>query len=220
MKYLFNGNLAPEIIEGWFNKDVLCLYGASKSYTIDHSELRKISNENIMRPLKKGRGSSTLINPIGISQWICRTMKLSVHEKIEYIKELEDQKLIDKKKYLFYPRIETDFMKELNDTFNELGYFGMEKQYNVYEGIICDAYININNKKIIIEFDENRHLAYDENKEKIRENKIIEYGYYIIRIDDKSSTGKSIGFILKSIKEIINKKNKNNIFKIWNNYGN
>ena len=133
---------------------------------------------------------------------------------------MEDQKLIERKEYLFNPRIETNFMKELNDAFNELGYTDMRKQYNVYDGIVCDAYININNKKIIIEFDENRHIAYDENKETIRENKILECGYYIIRIDDKSSIGKSIGFILKSIKEIITNKNKQNIFKIWINYGN
>lgn len=137
------------------------------------------------------RTNVTLINKIGVSEFISKS-KL-IHE--ERKKELALQFELDDHLFI-YSRKEIEF-KSLIISFMEA--FGYTVKHQFYIGKYrADFYIPEIN--MIIEYDENNHLDYDKDKEKEREDFIIkETGADIVRVDDKNDIY-NLGIIAKRMK--------------------
>ena len=157
-------------------------------------ECKKISDVNVCKPEKKGRGNYFSINANGIREWICHSIRFTPHEKRKFLKELSDQNLIDKNSIAYTSTKELNFFSVLQDILSELNINGLEIQRELNMCVVDAAFMDI-----AIEFDENMHISYNEEAEEDREKNITGQGYNIIRVNDKMSMGESIGIVLNAI---------------------
>lgn len=198
MEYNLNGFKVLEEEPGWFYRQILTLYMDSHMGNFPSNEMNKISPCNVKKIGTRGRGAKTLINGDGIAEWICRSIRFSIHEKIKFINELKTQKLISHDFNIVCSTSESDFFTSLSFLLEEIyPNYSIKRQQCIDESIIVDCVLN---DSIVIEFDEKMHVSYDYEAERIREEFIMNKGYSIVRIDDKCNIGKALGIILKTLK--------------------
>lgn len=80
------------------------------------------------------------------------------------------------------PRKESIFYSTLQSLLNQ---HSILLQRHLYlSGYFADCVLEIEDKKIVIEYDENKHKYYPKDKEMERENALRQLGYIILRVDD------------------------------------
>ena len=104
------------------------------------------------------------------------------------------------------PRSESSFYDSLYSIFKGSRLENIEIHRQVYlAGYRADIELVIPeyNKYFVIEYDENNHIGYDQNKEKEREIAIKQLGYEIIRIDDKLNPIESASLVYHKIMDTL-----------------
>lgn len=80
MEYLFNNVKVESVRDGWFKSSVFNVFIGGNSFK--HAELNRLNQDNIIRPDKKGRGSCVLVNGECIKEWISKSYRLSLFNKV------------------------------------------------------------------------------------------------------------------------------------------
>ena len=80
------------------------------------------------------------------------------------------------------PRKESIFYSTLQSLLNQ--HFILLQRHLYLAGYFADCVLEIEDKKIVIEYDENNHKYYSKDKEMERENALRQLGYIILRVDD------------------------------------
>ena len=160
----------------------------------ENKELEKVSSENILKNGLRGRNAKTYINAYGICDWICNSFRFTQYEKEKMINELKEQGLVGDDFIVSYTRPELDFFSNLCYLFDNMGLNVDIKRQEYIDGYIVDGLLD---NHIVVEYDENEHKGYDEDKEKERETRISYSGYELVRVSDKMPLGKSLGIVLK-----------------------
>jgi hypothetical protein len=155
-------------------------------------EFRKISKCNYIKG--KAGGKSGLINGEGIKEWLQNTLRFNQSDLEKWFEELKNYKIIKSSDY-YKSTKEINFFNNLIDYFSQTNKKISVKLQCVIGNYIVDAVIN----NTIVEYDENEHAGYNQDKEKERQDFLIKQGYQVIRINDKNSIGKNIGIITNMI---------------------
>ena len=198
MKYILNGMPITPVdsySDGvWFEwRNAFFHYVSDNCGVFDCKELKKISPCNIRCNGIRGRNRKTCINAIGISEWLCRSLRFTNEERIRYIEELKNYGLVPVSFEIQVSRKELDFFSEFQAFIRNVSpTASLKRQVNVCDSYIVDGLLD---GWLVIEYDENMHYSYDQIAEKERAETIKSYGYSLVRVNDKMSIGDCIGLV-------------------------
>lgn len=154
-----------------------------------HKEVVQISDIQDGLPAHMRSSKITLIDKPGVSSLILNSGKITKGRKEELISALGLDIVASSRK-------EIEFGEELKDFFCAWE-INVRTQYSVGKYRV-DFYIPALN--LVIEYDENEHKRYDEDKERERSLFISKtLGCDIIRVSDKNSNSYNIGEIAKEV---------------------
>lgn len=148
-----------------------------------------------------GKQKTLIINEKGLFKLIFKTRNLSQKKKELIIEQFRTNGFL-----INYPKVcisykEINFGEKLIDALKPFAFI-VSKQY-ICLGYKIDFYIESIN--IAIEYDENDHKYYDEKDQEIRQKNIEEYlKCDFIRVSENYSDEYNIGYVIKSIYEILN----------------
>lgn len=161
--------------------------------TNQSKELRNVSKANILA-VSGGRYRKTYISFDGVVEYLQKTTRISVSDKQEILKCLADQGLGEFSP-VFNTRKELAFFDELSGYLSAKGYEAeIHKQYPM-NGFVVDALIG----GVVIEYDEDCHISYDKEKEKIRDESILSSGLKLVRVSDRNSNGFNVGVVSEAL---------------------
>ena len=199
--------------EPWFvGKDAVIALGydlATHSYTdyvkkyCNKEDIKKLNKETQFQYVldldykKLGRKGGLLINEFGIQDLISNCKTKSEQYLYNFIQWLLSENLITPKLSI-HTRKEIEFLDELEDALRPFNIKGI-RQYSVIDNKYrIDYYIPSIN--VAIEYDENNHRNYSNEKHEGRQEEIEnQLKCRFIRISDDNTNSYNIGFVIKNI---------------------
>ena len=171
------------------------LYGCYLNYTQDSYSIQPCSYKQFSKGLKSSislfRAPYLFTNKEGVQQVLSRNTISCDKLKKEICEVLNIPSIIhlSSKETSFYTVLES-LLKDTNVVIKRQVYIG---------GYYADIELVGLENNVIIEYDENNHKWYDQNKEKQREDVLKSLGYTLLRIDDSSSPIESASLIFKQL---------------------
>ena len=186
--------------EPWFYaQDVAIALGYSATGAMNKT-IAKEDKKIITQKMGKNHTKQSIVSKNGLYFAICNTQNISSAAKISTLNWFQKNKLLPKinpkQPFTLKPRLETEFVDMLDKVLEPLGVRG-RRQYNVNNYRI-DYYIP--SLKIAIEYDENGHMYYDQEKEAERETAIADaLNSKFIRVSNFNSHYWNIGKVISEI---------------------